>query len=151
MKKFRGFEQNKGPWSIGKWRHELATSEAKRCLKKTTMDYTHKTTSNGVDIFGLSHMKDQNYMQTFKTHVKPRKRRGVILLKATLMTCGTKEKNWEKYTRATFDHQGLSAFNSGGSLMGAIDLILPLNLVLSWVINCASRVNLSGWFLCYFT
>ena len=93
MKKFRGLEQNKDPWSIGKWRHELAASDGRGCLKNTTMDNTHKTTSKGADIFGLSHEGSWNYMKTSKTCVKPCKWiKGVILLKATLMTCGTKGK-----------------------------------------------------------
>jgi hypothetical protein len=57
MEKLRDLEQNKDPWSIGKWRHKLATSDARRCLEQTTMDYTHKTTFNGVDTLG-SHTKD---------------------------------------------------------------------------------------------
>jgi hypothetical protein len=67
MKKFRSLEQNKDSWSISKWRHKLAASHARRCLKKTTMDCTHKTTSNGTNIFGLSHEGSWNYMKTSVT------------------------------------------------------------------------------------
>jgi hypothetical protein len=67
MKKFRSLKQNKDPWSISKWRHELVASGTRRCLKKTTTHYTHKTTSNGADIFGLSDEGSWNYMKTYVT------------------------------------------------------------------------------------
>jgi hypothetical protein len=55
--KFRSLEQNKDPKSIGKRRHMLATSDARRCWKQITMDYTQMMASNGVDTL-VSHTKD---------------------------------------------------------------------------------------------
>jgi hypothetical protein len=56
--KFRSLEQNKDSKSIGKKRHKLATSDARRCWKQITMDYTQMIASNGADTLG-SHTKNR--------------------------------------------------------------------------------------------
>jgi hypothetical protein len=96
MKKFRGFEQNKDPWSIGKWRHMLAESDARRCLEQIMKDFTQRTISNGADTLG-SHTKAHGVTWRHLRDVWAHKWRGVILHKVTFTTCGTKGETEEVY------------------------------------------------------
>jgi hypothetical protein len=66
--KFRSWEQNKDPKSIGKRRHKLTTSDARRCYNQITMDYTQMMASNGADTLG-SHTKDHGVTLRYLRHV----------------------------------------------------------------------------------
>jgi hypothetical protein len=107
--KFRSLEQNKDSKSIGKIRHKLATSDARRCLKQITMDYTEMMASNGADTLG-SHTKDCGVTGRYLCEV-PQMNKKSESTQGNLDDVWHERRNCEKTIQAT-DHWRLFAFNS---------------------------------------